>query len=104
MNSRELMVLRTKLRELNMEYSALVRAKMGEGARARMEALRVERRAVMLQIADRRLQDSVHSVGAVSLEGSEIGAPYAAGATVGPGASSIERALASASGGDRLSA
>ena len=72
MNGRELTVLRTKLRELNMEYSALVRAKTGEGALVRMEELRVERRALMSLIAERRLHDSARSAGALSSAGSEI--------------------------------
>jgi hypothetical protein len=72
MNGMELTVLRTKLRELNIEYSGLVRAKTREGALVRMEELRVKRRAVMSLIAKRRLQDSVHSAGAVSLAGKEI--------------------------------
>jgi hypothetical protein len=66
MNGTELTVLRTKLRELNMEYSALVRAKRGEGAVARMAALRMERRVVMSLIAEQRLQDSVRSAGALA--------------------------------------
>jgi hypothetical protein len=70
----------------------------------RMEALRVERRAVMSLIAEQRQEDSIRSAGASSLPGSEMDVTYAAGATVGPGASSIEVALGSASRGDRFSA
>ena len=39
MNLREIAVLRTKLRELNIEYSALVRSKTGEGRFVRMGEL-----------------------------------------------------------------
>jgi len=104
MNGRELTVLRTKLRWLNIEYSALVRAKRREGTLVRMEALRVERRAVMSRIAEQRQEESVRSAGALSLPGSEMDVAYAAGATVGPGASSIEVPLGPASSGDRFSA
>lgn len=50
----ELAVLRTKLRALNIEYSALVRGKAEEGAFARMEELRGERRELMALIAQQR--------------------------------------------------
>ncbi len=55
------MALRTKLRAVNMEYSALVRGNRGEGRFVRMEELRAERVALMALIAERRLgerQDS----------------------------------------------
>ena len=47
MNSRETCLLRTKLRQVNMEYSALVRDRTGERRFARMDELRAERRALM---------------------------------------------------------
>ena len=40
MNLSEIAVLRTKLRALNIEYSALVRSKTGEGRFVRMGELR----------------------------------------------------------------
>ena len=39
--------LRTRLRQLNIEYSALVRNRSEEGRFVRMTALRIERRAIM---------------------------------------------------------
>ena len=47
MSSRETFLLRTKLRQVNMEYSALVRDRTGERRFARMDELRAERRALM---------------------------------------------------------
>jgi hypothetical protein len=47
MNSRETFLLRTKLRQVNMEYSALVRDRTGERRFVRMDELRTERRALM---------------------------------------------------------
>jgi hypothetical protein len=47
MRSRETFLLRTKLRQVNMEYSALVRDRTGERRFARMDELRAERRALM---------------------------------------------------------
>jgi hypothetical protein len=47
MNSRDRARLRTKLRQLNIEYSALVRNRSGDGRFIRMTALRLERRAIM---------------------------------------------------------
>lgn len=58
MNLREIAMLRTKLRELNIEYSALVRSKTGEGRFVRMQELRVERRGLMALIAEDRVQDA----------------------------------------------
>jgi hypothetical protein len=46
MNSRERAQLRTRLRQVNIEYSALVRERPEEG-RFRMTALTIERRAIM---------------------------------------------------------
>jgi hypothetical protein len=47
MNSRETLFLRTKLRQVNMEYSALVRDRTSERRVVRMDELRIERRALM---------------------------------------------------------
>jgi len=80
MSRSEIAVLRTKLRELNIECSALVRSKMGEGRFPRMGELKVERRALMALIAEDRLRDAGYhmaargSAGALSLAGSEIDA------------------------------
>ena len=57
MNRSEITVLRTKLRELNIEYSALVRRKTGEGGFLRMGELQVERQRLMRLIAAERVQD-----------------------------------------------
>lgn len=83
MNGRELTALRTTLREINIEYSTLVRGKTGEGTLVRMEALRAERRALMSVIAEQRLHDSARSAGAVSLAGSEIDSAYGTRGTAG---------------------
>jgi hypothetical protein len=47
MNFRERAQLRTWLRQVNMEYSALVRDRSGEGRFVRMTALKIRRRAIM---------------------------------------------------------
>jgi hypothetical protein len=47
MNSRETCMLRTKLRQVNMEYSALVRDRARERRFVRLGELRTERRALM---------------------------------------------------------
>jgi hypothetical protein len=47
MNFRETFLLRTKLRQVNMEYSALVRDRTSEGRFVRMDELRIERRSLM---------------------------------------------------------
>ena len=51
MSLREI-ALRTKLRELNIEYSALARSKTGEGRFVRMGELTVERRGLLALIAE----------------------------------------------------
>ena len=43
MTARELSIIRTKLRDVNVEYSALVRAKAGESRFGRMHELKAER-------------------------------------------------------------
>ena len=47
MDSREICLLRTKLRQVNMEYSALVRDRAQERRFVRLGELRTERRALM---------------------------------------------------------
>ena len=47
MNFRETFLLRTKLRQVNMEYSALVRDRTSERRFVRMDELRIERPALM---------------------------------------------------------
>jgi hypothetical protein len=47
MSSRETFVLRTRLREVNIEYSALVRDRTCDRRFVRMAELRVERSALM---------------------------------------------------------
>jgi hypothetical protein len=75
MNRSKIAVLRTKLRELNIEYSALVREKTGEGGFLRMGELRVERQGLMALIAAERVHDLERhiavssSAGAVSVAG-----------------------------------
>ena len=54
MHRNELCVLRTQLRELNIEYSALVRAMSGEASSARMAELRSRRQLLMARIANYR--------------------------------------------------
>jgi len=51
MNPTELSIVRTKLRDVNVEYSALVRAKAGEGRFVRMHELKAERQALMALMA-----------------------------------------------------
>ena len=52
MYSRETLLLRTKLRQVNMEYSALVRDGASERRFVRMDELRLERRALMYVLFD----------------------------------------------------
>ena len=47
MNSRERAQLRTRLRQVNIEYSALVRNRSAEGRFVQMTALRFERRVII---------------------------------------------------------
>ena len=96
MNRSEIAVLRTKLRALNFEYSALVRGRTGEDTCVRMEELGAERRALMALIAQQRLEGVKHHTpvaslaGALSLAGSEKTGAYSASATVGSAAPPIE--------------
>jgi len=48
----ELNAIRRKLRELNLEYSALLRDRFGEGRFVRMAKLRAERNALVALIAE----------------------------------------------------
>ena len=52
MHRSEICVLRTQLRDLNIEYSALVRAMSGDAGSARMAELRSRRRLLMARIAE----------------------------------------------------
>jgi len=52
MHRKEIAVLRTQLRDVNIEYSALVRAKGGGARFVRMDELDRQRRALMTLIAD----------------------------------------------------
>lgn len=54
MDTREMALLRIKLREVNIEYSALVRGNGGEGRFVRMAELRSERQALVDLIAKER--------------------------------------------------
>jgi hypothetical protein len=47
MNSRNSSMLRTRLRQVNVEYSALVRDRSGEHRFVRMSELKTERRVLM---------------------------------------------------------
>jgi hypothetical protein len=47
----EIAVLRTRLRDVNMEYSALVRTKGGDDRFVKMDELRAHRQALMALIA-----------------------------------------------------
>jgi hypothetical protein len=54
MNPSEISAIRRRLRAVNIEYSALLRNKPGEGRFVRMGELRNERRALVALIAGRR--------------------------------------------------
>ena len=96
MNRSEIAVLRTNLRALNIEYSALVRGRTGEDTCVRMEELRRKRRALMARIAEQRLEGRKHDAavssltGALSLPGSDMNPLYSARATVAAAARPIE--------------
>jgi hypothetical protein len=57
MSSRETFVLRTRLREVNMEYSALVRDRARDRRFMRMAELRSERSALMQLLFGRAHND-----------------------------------------------
>ena len=54
----ELNAIRRKLRDLNLEYSALLRDRFGEGRFARMAKLRAERNALVAMIAEHDGRDT----------------------------------------------
>ena len=58
MNPGEIALLRTKLRELNIEYSALVRRKAEQLRLARLGERRVARQALMTLIAEARTRET----------------------------------------------
>ena len=58
MHPGEIALLRTKLRELNIEYSALVRRKAEQLRLARLGELRVARQALMTLIAQARTRET----------------------------------------------
>ena len=51
MHVEEIVVLRTRLRDVNMAYSALVRSKGGDDTFVKMDELRMRRQALMALIA-----------------------------------------------------
>jgi hypothetical protein len=51
MNPGEISAIRTQLRDVNVEYSALVKNKSGEGRFMRMRELRAERAVLMAMLA-----------------------------------------------------
>jgi len=63
MNSREAFLLRTRLRQVNMEYSVLVRDRSGERRFVRMAELRAERHALMALLFGRADTDFGGGVG-----------------------------------------
>ena len=73
MNRSEIAVLRMKLRELNIEYSALVRGKTGEGAFLRMGELRVERQGLVALITAERVQGLERHIAVSSSAGAVSG-------------------------------
>jgi hypothetical protein len=71
MTSRDGCLLRTRLRQVNVEYSALVRNRAGEGRFVRMGELRTERRALMALLAssakgERHLVDALQELPGVT--------------------------------------
>ena len=59
MSLREMATLRTKLREVNIEYGALVRSKAAKGRFVKLGELRVERQALIMLIAEERGHDGM---------------------------------------------
>jgi len=70
MNPGEIALLRTKLRELNIEYSALVRRKAEQLRLARLGELRVARQALMTLIAEARGRETRERLRAPAVLGS----------------------------------
>jgi hypothetical protein len=52
MHRKDIAVLRTQLRDVNIEYSALVRTEAGPNKPARMDELKARRQALMALIAE----------------------------------------------------
>jgi hypothetical protein len=69
MNPGEIALLRTKLRELNIEYSALVRRKAEQLRLARLGELRVARQALMTLIAEARGRETRERLRVLSGQG-----------------------------------
>jgi hypothetical protein len=63
MSSRETFVLRTRLREVNMEYSALVRDRARERRFVRMAELKAQRNALMQLLFGRADNDRGSAMG-----------------------------------------
>jgi hypothetical protein len=61
MNPRRTCTLRTRLRDVNIEYSALVKSKPKEGSSVRMAQLLGERAALMAMLSGERASLSVTS-------------------------------------------
>lgn len=59
----EIAVLRTRLRDVNMEFSALVRTKGGEDRFLKMDELRARRQALMALIAKAGRHQPLHALG-----------------------------------------
>ena len=62
MHVEEIAVLRTRLRDVNMEYSALVRVKGGEDRFGKMDELRLRRQALMALIAKAARHPPLHAL------------------------------------------
>lgn len=63
LNPTDLSIIRTKLRAVNVEYSALVKAKAGEGRFVRMHELKTERQALMALMAGARGAERMLHIG-----------------------------------------
>ena len=68
MNHCEIAVLRTKLRAVNVEFSALVKGTAREGGFVSMGELRVKRRELMALIAEQRGREAKKPVDATSVK------------------------------------
>lgn len=76
MTSRDACLLRTRLRQVNIEYSALVRDRFGERRFVRMGELKAERRALMALLSgcvrgERSLVSSFQKRGVTILQAAE---------------------------------
>ena len=79
MDLREVCLLRTRLRQVNVEFSALLRSGAGEGRFVRMNELKAERKVLMALMArEAAVGSRRHSVsrqqptGGVPLQGAEV--------------------------------